>query len=78
MHGWYSSMGAGDWVVMSLFWVGLIALIAWVVARLAVDREPSGERPEEILDRRLASGEIDAATYDALRVTLREAHTGKA
>jgi serine/threonine-protein kinase len=31
------------------------------------------ERPEEILDRRLASGEIDAETYEALRTKLRAA-----
>jgi uncharacterized membrane protein len=36
-------------------------------------REPSqriSERPEEILKRRLASGEIDAETYDQLRSRL--------
>jgi putative membrane protein len=82
MNGWYGSMGAGDWLLVSVFWVALIALVAWVIARLAADgnrgEEDLRERPEEILDRRLASGEIDAATYDALRGTLREAHTGKA
>jgi uncharacterized membrane protein len=32
--------------------------------------EPLSERPEQILDRRLASGEIDVATYEQLRETL--------
>ncbi|MEK6276247.1 MAG: SHOCT domain-containing protein [Actinomycetota bacterium] len=31
------------------------------------------ERPEEILDRRLARGEIDPAAYDELRAKLRTA-----
>ncbi len=34
----------------------------------------TGERPGEILERRLASGEIDAEAYDALREKLRAAH----
>jgi uncharacterized membrane protein len=75
-------MGAGDWVLMSVFWVALIGLLVWGFARLIgrdehVRSEPV-ERPEETLDRRLARGEIDTATYSALRDTLREAHTGKA
>lgn len=65
---------------MTVFWVGLIAAIVWAGARLfarpgPVDRfSGAGERPGEILERRLASGEIDADTYDALREKLRAAH----
>ncbi len=79
MDGWYDGMGAGGWMLMGVFWVVLIAVIVWAGARLfarpgAVDRvEGSGERPEEILGRRLARGEIDAGTYEALRDKLREA-----
>ena len=64
---------------MSVFWVILIAAIVWAVAALfgRSDRSTGGaalsERPEEILDRRLASGEIDAKTYEALRTKLRAA-----
>lgn len=82
MNHWYDSMGAGDWLVMSVLWVALIALIVWAVAHLfprtGRDAPDLAERPEEILDRRLAAGEIDAGTYDALRGKLREAHTGRA
>jgi putative membrane protein len=81
MGHWYGLMGAGDWVLMSVFWVALIALLAWVFASLVGRSErgssDSGERPEEILDRRLARGEIDTQTYNTLRDTLREAQTGK-
>ncbi|MEJ7793243.1 MAG: hypothetical protein WKF65_14825 [Gaiellaceae bacterium] len=79
MDGWYDGMGAGGWILMSLFWVGLIAAIVWAGAQLfarpgVVDRvEGASERPEEILGRRLARGEIDAGTYQALRDKLREA-----
>ena len=75
MNHWYDTMGAGDWLIMSVFWIALIGAIVWAIAHLS---RPSGaptsdsrsERPDEILDRRLASGEIDSATYDALRSKL--------
>lgn len=79
MDGWYDGMNGGWWILMVVFWVGLIAAIFWAGARL-FDRTGSvghsdggGERPGEILERRLASGEIDADTYDALREKLRAA-----
>ena len=76
MNGWNAGMGAGGWVVMALFWVLLLAVIVWAATRLFPIRasgptkshEP--ERPEEMLDRRLAGGEIDVDTYDRLRARL--------
>ena len=80
MDGWYDGgMGGGWWILMILFWVGLIAAIVWAGAQLFARPGPvdhaggAGERPGEILERRLASGEIDAETYDALREKLRAA-----
>jgi putative membrane protein len=79
MMNWSGGMGAAGWVMMSVLWVILIAAIVWAFAALfgRGDRAAGGaatsERPEEILDRRLASGEIDADTYDALRTKLRAA-----
>lgn len=83
MNGWYGGMGAGDWVLMSILWVVLIAVIVWALANLLSrggGREQANlaERPEDILDRRFAAGEIDAAAYDAQRAKLREAHAGRA
>lgn len=82
MHNWYGGgMGAGGWLLMSVLWVVLIAAIVWAVVNLfprgGRDGGNLAERPEEILQRRLASGEIDSATYDTLRGKLREAHTGR-
>lgn len=70
---WHAGMDAGWWVVMMVFWVGLAAAVVWALVRSLGTREPSqriSERPEEILKRRLASGEIDAETYDQLRSRL--------
>lgn len=77
MDGWDNGMGVFGWTIMVLLWVGLVALIVWAVANLFPGRagrtESTPERPEEILDRRLARGEIDSAAYDELRAKLRTA-----
>lgn len=75
--GIHEGMGAGGSVLMILFGTALLALIAWAIARLAPSRNddvrdprrPTDE-PVEILDRRLARGEIDVETYEQLRTKL--------
>ena len=72
MYG-HTGMDAGWWVLMMVFWVGLAIAVVWAVVRLLVMREPpqpGSRRPEEILERRLASGDIDTITYDDLRSRL--------
>ncbi len=79
MNGWGGGAGVVGWLFMTVFWVALIAAIVWAVANLFPTRAgdtssaPLAERPEDILDRRLARGEIDAPTYDELRSKLRAA-----
>jgi putative membrane protein len=75
MDGWYGGMGTGDWILMTLLWVVLVAAIVWAAAQLFPGRPGRAEGArdedaEEILDRRLARGEIDADTYDTLREKL--------
>ncbi|WP_304454332.1 SHOCT domain-containing protein [Nocardiopsis sp. YSL2] len=63
--------------VMPLVWIVVIGLVVWLVARFAVNTDTrregpqrtsaSRETPEEILDRRFASGEIDLDTYTEAR-----------
>ena len=80
MNDSYWGMGAFGWLVMVLFWVLLIVAIVWALRELRTGggrepSEPSEPRPEDpfaILDRRLASGEIDPETYDELRDKLAE------
>lgn len=73
--------GNGGWAwmaVMPLIWIALIGLIVWAAVRLTQqspqtrrdDRDRGEERSEsaqEILDRRFASGEIDADSYTEAR-----------
>ena len=83
MNGFNDGMGAGGWVLMSVFWVALIAAIVWAVAALSsrgdrrADADGLLERPDEILDRRLASGEIDEERYDVLRAKLRDGRAAR-
>ena len=74
MMNWYGGgMGGGAWLVMGLFWLVLIAVIVWLVARLLPGTKPQADRresAEEILDRRFARGEMDADTYRAQRAAL--------
>ena len=75
-------MGAGGWVLMSIVWLALVVLIVWAATRLFPWREgpqstdhapyssPRDNEARAILDRRLASGEIDIETHDKLRERL--------
>jgi putative membrane protein len=77
-NGFHNGMGAGGWVLMAVLWVMILALIVWVVARLLPARSAAHQEfrkvpadgPREILDGRLARGEIDAQTYEELRAKL--------
>jgi putative membrane protein len=60
---------------MGLFWLVLIGLIVWLVFRLlpGSDGEPTRDTTQpalEILDRRLATGEIDLETWQTQRSAL--------
>ena len=68
MMGWYGrGMGPLGWLGMGLFWLILLGLIVWLVIRLLPGSNggttrDTGRSALEILDRRLASGEIDLIT----------------
>jgi putative membrane protein len=74
MWGW-NGMAAGGWIIMTVFWVALIALTVWAVAALfprgRTDDGARRETPEDILDRRFARGELDADDYREMREELR-------
>ena len=76
MMGWYGGgMGPLGWLAMGLFWLILLGLIVWLVTRLLPaggggTTHSTGESPLEVLDRRLASDEIDLDSWQALRAAL--------
>ena len=83
-YGW--GMGVGGWIAMAIFWVALLVLIVWLVARAfspgknqPQSREDSGwqESADQVLDRRFAAGEIDEDTYHRTREALRSGRSPK-
>ena len=64
---WHRSRGAGDWLVMSLmmliFWGALVAGAVWLVrnARRPLEHSTTGAR--QILDEKLARGEVTEEEY---------------
>lgn len=77
-YGW--GMGTG-WIVMVVFWVLVVAALVWAVARLAP--HPGGgagrstrETPVEVLQRRLANGEISSEEYLRIRDQLARTQSG--
>lgn len=74
MMYWGNHMGAGDWIFSILGTAIIIALIVglivWAVSpntRRDSSSPTSGESAREILDRRLASGELTIDQYEQLR-----------
>ena len=77
MMGWYGGgMGGFGLLGMGLFWLILLGLIVWLVTRLlpgSTDDQPArstGESAVEILDRRMADGEIDTQAWQSQRAAL--------
>lgn len=82
MGGFGNGMGSLGWLGMGVFWLVLVGLIVWLVLRLlpgsgggttrgtGESTRGTGESTLEILDRRMARGEIDTPTWQAQRAAL--------
>jgi uncharacterized membrane protein len=72
MYG--NHMGGGGWavsIIVTVILVGIIAAaIVWLVSRRRGSPPVLAGAAGEILDRRLASGEITSKQYEELRETL--------
>ena len=78
-------MTTGGWIFGSVMMVLLVALVViavvWLVRWSAATGAPSanseagGGSPRDMLDRRLASGEIDEEEYRRVRAALSDART---
>jgi putative membrane protein len=72
MMGWYGGTGPLAGFAVIVFWLALLGLIVWAVGRLlpgssGETTRADSESPVEILDRRLANGEIDMHDWQAQR-----------
>ena len=75
MGSYGNGMGSLGWLGIGAFWLLLLGLIVWLVIRLLPGRgartpAPTGDSAVEILDRRLAKGEIDVPAWQAQRAVL--------
>jgi len=73
-NGW----GSLGWLGMGVFWLLLLGLIVWLATRLlpsssGLTSRPTGDSAAEILDRRMARGEIDVSEWQTQRAALQGA-----
>lgn len=76
MMDWGYGMGGGGWLLMTLTWllliVAVVALVAWLLPRGSRPGTGGNGEPTalDVLDARLARGEVDLETYRSLRAEL--------
>jgi putative membrane protein len=67
MMDWYGGMSWGGWLIACLTMLAFVALIVLVVVALTGESRGAAQfgrdRPKDILDERLARGEIDIEEY---------------
>ena len=83
MMGWHGAMGPLAGLAMLVFWVVLLGLIVWAVGRLLPGNSgettrANSESAVEILDRRMANGEIEMHDWQAQRSALMATPRGSA
>ena len=64
-------MGTGWWILMTAGWIVLWAFVLWALVGVLRMRGRDERTPREILDRRLAEGEITVEEYERLRDAMR-------
>ena len=69
---WWHEGGAAAWLLMTVGMVAFWGIVIWAGVTLARRDVAPSERPQETLDRRLASGEIDESEYRRLVAVIGE------
>ncbi len=70
MGPWCGQMGAEGWLLTVAVWAVVLALVVWAVSRLFPARPAERPTPHDVLDARLAAGDLDPQTYRSLREEL--------
>ena len=66
MFGW----GIWGWLMMPLFWGGIILLVVWLVREVSGTNSSRSNRALEILKERYAKGEISREEFEAKKKDL--------
>lgn len=78
MMNWYGQDGAGWWMLlMPVMWIVLIGIATWIVLLLTRSHAPVSQTPptpEEVLQRRLAAGDVTIEEYTRTRAALHDGH----
>lgn len=69
----WNGMGLWGWLMMIIFWLIVIALVAWTVRSTAGSNRRDENHALRVLDERFARGEIDHDEYQERRRIL-ESH----
>ncbi len=75
MGSYGNGLGSLGWLGMGVFWLIVLGLIVWLVVRLLPGSSggtpsPTGDSATEILDRRMANGEIEVSAWQSQRAAL--------
>jgi uncharacterized membrane protein len=75
MGSYGNGIGSLGWLGMGVFGLLLLGLIVWLVMRLLPGStgrtsHPTGDSAAEILDHRMANGDIDIPAWQAQRAAL--------
>ena len=71
-HGHMAEWGAGGWVAMIAFWALVIVAIVWIARELAGSRLDGSSSAMQVLERRLAAGEIGVEEYRQRKAALED------
>lgn len=72
--GHMGDWGAGSWLAMIAFWGLIIVLLVWAVREFAAPRSERGPGPTDLLEHRLAAGEIGIEEYRERRAAIEDAN----
>jgi putative membrane protein len=75
MMDWNGNWGSGGWIVMGLMMLAVWGVVAWVaVTALRARRPDVSPSARQVIEGRLARGEITVEEYEALDRTFGSQH----
>lgn len=78
MMNWYGQDGGGWWMLlMPVMWIVLMGIATWTVLLLTRSHATVSQTPptaEEVLQRRLAAGDVTIEEYTRTRAALHDGH----